>query len=247
MASNDLVQSLLRGLDILSLVGDSEGGIRLNDLSERMGLKKTTVYNLARTLAARNFVKRDNESGYTLGPAVIELANKYTDKNLEHQALAVMQRMVQELPASTIVFGMDSGAELYLKLRYSPDKPNVLQKPQGQTFQPYANGVGLVYLAFGSEAQITPLQAAYPFFEFGAHLWKTQAKLDEYLQEVRTQGCAIVPFDRETALRVSAPVLNQAGELAAVLGTSTPSQTLDPAEEKRLVQLTIDMAREIKI
>jgi DNA-binding IclR family transcriptional regulator len=247
MANSDFVQSLLRGLDILTMIGDSEGGIRLNELADRMGLKKTTVHNLARTLMARNFVKRDNESGYMLGPAIVELANKYSDKSLEHEALAVLQRMVRMLPASTLVFGEAAGAELYLKMRYSPDKPNVLQKPQGQTFQPYANGVGLVYLAYAPEERIAALREAYPFFEFGAHLWKTQADLDAFLAGVREQGCAIVPFDSELALRVSAPVFSQTGDLVAILGCSTPTQGLDDKERKRIVNLTIDMAREITI
>jgi DNA-binding IclR family transcriptional regulator len=216
-------------------------------LADRLGLKKTTVHNLARTLMARNFVKRDNEMGYTLGPAVVELANKYSDKSLEHEALAVMQRMVRMLPSSTLVLGEPAGAELYLKLRYSPDKPNVLQKPQGQTFQPYANGVGLVYLAYAPEEQSASLREVYPFFEFGAHLWKTEADLATFLIGVRETGCAIVPFDSEQVLRVSTPVFNSAGELVAVLGSSTPMPGLIVAEQQRIVKLTIDMAKEIKI
>jgi DNA-binding IclR family transcriptional regulator len=135
---------------------------------------------------------------------------------------------------------------LYLKMRYSPDKPNVLQKPQGQTFQPYANGVGLAYLAFAPAERMASLKAAYPFFEFGAHLWKTQANLETYLADVREQGCAIVPFDRNAALRVSVPVFNKAGALVAVLGCSTPMQGLDDEEQKRIVNLTLEMARGIK-
>ena len=62
MANSDLVQSLLRGLDIVELLAAHPEGMRLNDLADATGLKKPTAHNLLRTLCARDFVAQDDRS-----------------------------------------------------------------------------------------------------------------------------------------------------------------------------------------
>ena len=60
MPNSELVQSLLRGLDILQLIALKPEGARLNELAEAAQLNKSTLHNLLRTLAAREFVFKDS-------------------------------------------------------------------------------------------------------------------------------------------------------------------------------------------
>ena len=70
MANSDLVQSLLRGLDLVEMLADHPEGMYLNDLAARAGLKKPTAHNLLRTLVSRGFAARDEAGRYTAGPAL---------------------------------------------------------------------------------------------------------------------------------------------------------------------------------
>ena len=75
MANSDLVQSLLRGLDLVKLLAAHPEGAHLNDLAEATGLKKPTVHNLLRTLCARGFAARDDAGRYVVGPALTAAAD----------------------------------------------------------------------------------------------------------------------------------------------------------------------------
>jgi DNA-binding IclR family transcriptional regulator len=122
----------------------------------------------------------------------------------------------------------------------------VLQRPRNFTFQPYANGAGLVYLAFAEKEKVKAIKDAYPFFEFGAHLWKTEGELNQYLKKVRKSGTAVVPFETGKSLRVSAPVMDGSHKIAGVLGTSTPRILIKSKEqENKIINMTKQKASEI--
>jgi hypothetical protein len=59
-------QTLQRGLDLLDQVID--GPVRLAELSERMGLTRSTTHRLANALVDRGFLTFLPREGYQLGP-----------------------------------------------------------------------------------------------------------------------------------------------------------------------------------
>ena len=56
MANSDPVGSLMRGIDILKLIGDAENGLKICEIAVALNLKQPTCYNLVRTLAMCGFV-----------------------------------------------------------------------------------------------------------------------------------------------------------------------------------------------
>ncbi len=217
MAGSDLVQSVIRGLDILRVVGAAGNGIRLNEVAATMNLNVTTTHNLVRTLAARGFVEKNGPQLY-LGPAVPQLGDLFHNSSITRQAEGAMRRLANVLPDAVVTFGRPSGSEIVVTRRLSPDQPGRLQKPSDRTFNLYANASGLLCLAMLDEERLEPILVRYPFVEFGAHLWRDQARLDEFLDTVRLEEYAALPFDDRGRFRVAAPVFGGGGELAACLG-----------------------------
>ncbi|RPI58999.1 MAG: hypothetical protein EHM48_09570, partial [Planctomycetaceae bacterium] len=87
MAPYDLVQSVGRALDILELVGNSEGGMRRQTVINLTQLKPATTYNLLRTLVAKGFlIKRRNPIRYYLGPTMVSLRRAQRDYELFQRA-----------------------------------------------------------------------------------------------------------------------------------------------------------------
>src|SRR5512146_598493 len=106
MAHSDLLQSLLRALDILELVARSDDGLTLQELADSLGMKPPTVYNLARTLAARGFLRKvPRPVRYQLGPAMTELVGLQVDHALMQQAPPVMRRLFSDLAIANVVLG----------------------------------------------------------------------------------------------------------------------------------------------
>jgi DNA-binding IclR family transcriptional regulator len=71
-------QSLGRGLSILIELGDRPHN--LDELAGKLGVHKTTVLRLLRTLEADRFVRRDENHRFHLGPRLSALAGRIPDR-----------------------------------------------------------------------------------------------------------------------------------------------------------------------
>ncbi len=226
MANSDPVGSLMRGIDILKLIGDAENGLKICEIAVALNLKQPTCYNLVRTLAMCGFVEKRNNRLY-LGQELIQLAKKHSGSaffaGVETELLALYQR----LPRCTVIFAVPGPQGMLQTHRIAFERPGVIQHLDSEPMHIYASAAGLVFLAFlsGETAQIR-INERWPFAEFGAYLWKTRAELNAYLDKVRRTKIAVSPFDQDVSVRVSAAVLDRGGRLIATVGVSLPVQQM---------------------
>src|SRR5436309_9003154 len=74
------IQSVDRAVRILKALGEHPGRLGLSDLADRVGLAKTTVHGLLRTLQEHGLVEQHADSDkYQLGPELLQLGNSYLD------------------------------------------------------------------------------------------------------------------------------------------------------------------------
>lgn len=74
------IQSVDRAAMILKALGADVPRLGVSELAERLGLAKTTVHGLLRTLENQDLVEQDAETGkYRLGPAMLQLGNAFLD------------------------------------------------------------------------------------------------------------------------------------------------------------------------
>ncbi len=176
MPQSELVQALVRGLDLLRLTASRPDGMRLDELAAASGLKKTTAYNLLRTLCARDFLIRDARNRFRPGPAVFELIGTSRETGLTARAKAALQTLAAQFPQDVVTFSEFDGGAARCKLRISPDRPGELQQPVAMTFPPYVSVTALALQAAApTEAQAFERQ--YPFAEYGAGVWGSAAAL----------------------------------------------------------------------
>ncbi|HAU37578.1 MAG TPA: transcriptional regulator [Phycisphaerales bacterium] len=220
MAGSDLVQSLLRGLDILDLIAQFPEGLTVKELAGRMGLRPSTAHNLVRTLAAREYLQKvSHPTRYRLGSALVELTRRRVSHRLHARAAEVLVGLFEKLPCATLVFCESLGGQVVATLRMSPERPGVLERPTGRAVHPYGAASSLVFQAYWPAEQREEFRRAHPFWEHGAHLWKDADSLERFLAGVRQTGHAAPPCG-DGIYRVAAPVFSPAGELLAALGGS---------------------------
>lgn len=76
-AETPRIQSLARADSILEAAMHHDGAIPLSELTEQLGLNKTTVFNLAESLVVLGFLSRSTSpKGYKLGLRCLELGRK---------------------------------------------------------------------------------------------------------------------------------------------------------------------------
>ncbi|MEX0745278.1 MAG: helix-turn-helix domain-containing protein [Phycisphaeraceae bacterium] len=255
MSHNDLVQSVLRSLDIMDVVGQSERGLSLQDICETLDLKQSTVYNLLRTLVARNHIIRTPPPvRYRLGRAVFRLADEATRHDLVKRAGGVLRPLYDDLVTElrrditlddevSVAFAKSLGGEIRLLLRIRNDRPAVLTRPMS-SMHPYRSTPALVYQAYWTREERAAYRRAHPFDEEGAQLWKAEQDLNMYLHQIRQQEYADPPIYPANEFRVSVPVFDKGHALVGVIGVGVWMR-LSKLVRFRLTRLTVDAAKQL--
>ena len=222
MPYNNLVQSVLRGMDIILEIGKSDKGMTLRELAQNLKLKTPTLHNLLRTLKARGFVRQcQGEARYVLGQTLFDLTALNRESCLVTEAEKTVRLLFDETQQmATITFSEQIGGEIRTILRMSSDQPSVMQKPRQQTLNPYASATALVLHAFGNDEDRETVQERYPFQECAGPFANDLERFNELLKQIRKQGYAFNPILYPNRFSVAAPVLGTTNELLGIIGLS---------------------------
>ena len=108
-----IINSLARGLKVLTAFGPSDLMLSNKDLAVRTGLPKPTVSRLTATLVKLNFLLQDGATGaYGLGPAALTLGvTASANVDLPHVARPLMQAFAEQYDLS-IILGVRDGLEI---------------------------------------------------------------------------------------------------------------------------------------
>ncbi len=227
MPGSELVQSLIKAIDILSLIAEHEEGVRLNELTKMTRLNKTTIYNLLRTLSFKGFVCKDRFERYHIGPAVRSLGVQNQQKQLLALVSEVMQLIIDELPVCVVTVGTLDGYDLLIKMRLASDGMNFIQN-SSQTLPIHGTASGICLLANHYAGE--ELLKHYPFADYGFPYWQSQESFTAALENARKTGFAEVPaFAQEQ--RVIATMCSQ----EMVLGVRFPLSLEGGSEKVRKV------------
>lgn len=243
-----LVQSLLRGLDLLRRLAPADEGLTLREAAEAMGLKQPTAYKLLQTLVAAGFAEKTARPvHYTLGAGVLDLANQYAQRALLRRAEVTLTRLFAEFReySANVVLTEAPAGEVEVVLRLSPERPGVLERPRGRVMPAYSSACSIAFQAFWTDHERSDYQRRHPFWEEGAFLWDKPERFDEVLAQVRFQGYADPILHGRRRHLVAVPVFSPTGQLVAALGVSLPEQDLPEGRWEALVAAAVAAARQL--
>lgn len=246
MPGSKTVQSLDRGLMILEAVAASDDGLSLSELSDVVGLKSTTVHNLARTLLERNYLaKTSRPTRYRIGGALSVINETTYQRTLIRQAEHAVRAVYTQLNNATVTFCEPVGSQVLMLLRMSHDRGGLLERPR-RTMHSYGSATALVMQAFWSEEERTAFRTDHPFWEHGQHLWGSLDKLDAYLATVRRAGVAVPMVKENNLFLVSAPVFGSGRQLVGALGLNLGTiEEIDKPTRQKAIDLITDHAHEL--
>jgi len=223
MAGSNLVQSVLRGTEIVEAIASAEDGLTLNEISVQVNLKTTTVYNILRTFCASAWLQREADGRYFIGSGLQSVARCGNNSAVLAQAVPVLMELNKQFPNGTLTFAEFTADGIWCRLRMSPERSGVIQRRMLQRFAPYRTATGVLFQAFLSEEEFAPITNFFSFEEYGLRVWKDKKEFDNHLVEVRKKGYATCPVMPELSLAVALPVqsnIPEYHELRYVLGIS---------------------------
>jgi IclR family acetate operon transcriptional repressor len=218
------IASVARALALLDELASSETGLGVNELARRIGVNPSTASRLLATLESAGMVQRDGQGPYRLGLQLVTLADRVLS-GLDLQALA--RPVLVELMESTGETATLSvpGERDAITVDSIPSRSGVVSMARlGRPSISYATAVGKVMLAFGG-AGIPPERDLLALTD---RTITDRRILAVEVAAVRERGYGTVFGEREEDVNaIAAPVFDNAGSLAAILGIQAPASRLE--------------------
>ena len=219
------VQSVDRALEVLAAVCEADGGIALRDLSEQLGLHKSTVYRLLQTLSTHRFVVQDPVTKqYRAGLRLFELANLVIAKiEVRTQALPELKALSQQTNETVHLAVLDEGDVVYID-KQETQRTIRMYSAIGKRAPVHCTALGKVLLAYLPEAEIERIAREKGLKPFTERTITSLQELKRHLAMVREKGYAIDDMEHEPDIRCAAcPIRDHTGKVIAAVSLTVPA------------------------
>ncbi|WP_193614218.1 IclR family transcriptional regulator domain-containing protein [Nocardioides lijunqiniae] len=218
------VQSLARGLEVITSFDAEHTSMTLSDVAGRTGLSRATARRFLHTLRELGYVRLDG-ARFTLTPQVLRLGTAYLS------GLGLPQLVQPHLERLTALVGESSsgavldGSDIVYVARVATRRIMTVGISVGTRFPAYATSMGRVLLADLPPDALDDHLAATPLVAITEHTLREPAALRAELARVRERGWAVVDQELEAGLcSVAAPVRDSSGAVVAAINISTSSR-----------------------
>lgn len=233
---NYLIQSVIKSLDILEEINNTNGEIGIKELSERLGIGKSTVHRFFATLEYKGYIEQVEEKGkYRVSLKLFEMGNK-TLKSLDihSRSLPVLQDLNKRLSETVHLVVLDKGEAVFInKLVNHPTM--ITYSHIGKRSPAHCLASGKVLLAYLSQEKLESIIQERKLPQYTPNTITEPVKLKEQLAKIREDGIAYDFEEYEFNVNcVAAPIKNHLGEVIAAISISGFTPRLDQQEISKL-------------
>ena len=241
------VQSLERGLSVITAFGPSTPELTLSDVAKATGLTRAAARRFLLTLVDLGYIRQDGKL-FRLTPRVLALGYAFLSSiSLPELAGPHLERLAEEVHESSSLSVLD-GHDIVYVARVPTSRIMTVAINVGTRFPAYATSMGRVLLAGLDEPALEEHLATLDLERFTDH---TVASLDDLrarIAETRAHGYALVDQELEHGLRsIAAPVRNRHGKVVAAVNVSSHvSRVTRDRARKELLPPLLRAVREIE-
>ena len=218
------IQSLDRGLAILEAVAASSQPVPLKQLTDLIGIDRSSVFRLANTLRQRRFLANPKGSkDYILGPTAWRLSRRYGRNVLATFFHHYLQELTTTL-GETSHFAVREGIEVFFIDHQIPTGQVVSVAGQTGEFAPlHCTAHGKALLADCDLSALRDLLGRAPLRVYTRATVKSLTSLARVCAQVRVEGFALDDGEYMEEVRcIAAPIRDPDGEIVASVGISSP-------------------------
>jgi len=237
-----VIQSLVKGLAVLSLFDKVHPEWTLDEIAEAVGVPRMTAYRLAKTMERVGYLVSNHGNRYHLGPAV--LASTCASVDRYANLVKVARPYLEELAAvtqETVTFAMEIDGVPVEVDEILTSRPFARPHAIGRIFGHNNTAHGKVFMASKSLAERQEIR-----FELSTpHTIADKQALSAELEQVARDGIAYNCEERDIGIcAVAAPVRDQAGRVVASVAVLAPPGRFMPITDREAfataVKLTAD-------
>ncbi|MFF8872387.1 IclR family transcriptional regulator domain-containing protein [Streptomyces massasporeus] len=224
----EFIESLARGLTVLTAFGEGRPELTLTEVSQATGLARATARRALITYEHLGLVAPAGRT-FTLTPRVLSLGfpplSRTSLPEIAQPHLADLTSRIHESTSLAVL--SDSGEEIQYTARVATARVMSVNITVGTRLPAYATALGRVLLADASEG----IREAKELPALTARTITDKQELAEALTSVRSQGYALVDEELEEGLRsIAVPIRDGSGRVVAALNTAMHASRRTPGE-----------------
>lgn len=240
------IAAVHHAVDVLKVISTAREPLGVSEIARRLGLHKSTVSRLLRTLEQHQIVARDAAHGrITLGAGLIALVNPLLGTvEINRLALPIMRNLANDT-GETVGIALWDGQQPVMSEQVIGTQAVVHSIWPGKAVPTHATAAGKIFVAsLPPEGIASVLRQPLPRYTD-----RTITDPDAFL--AHCAGCRERGFslnDQENDLEscgAAAPVYDYRGEVVAALCFAVPKHRFDESAQKKLAAMIVGGAREL--
>jgi len=219
------IQSLDRGLFILEAVAKSSDPVPLGQLTDLLGIDRSSVFRLANTLRRRGFLANPaGRKDYILGPSIWRLSRSHDWSDMlitfSHEHLKKLAARTGE----TTHLAVREGKQAFFVDHYSATRQVIMVSGQVGEFVPlYCTAHGKALLADFGLDEVKTVFGPGPYQTHTPTTITTLRNLAKECARIKATGYAVDEEEYVEGVRcLAAPVRDRDGTVVASVGISAP-------------------------
>lgn len=235
------IQSLARGLKILSMLSESLDGGSIIEIATKLGVDKGSASRLMSTLVNHGFAEKDAISRrFSLGPQVVVLSRSLlTRMPLRDVAKPYLRELMETTGECAHIGILSRGKVLYIDQVESPASLRV-NAEVGFMAPLHCTALGKVLLAFGRQPIPENLE------RYTESTLVTRESLRKHLETVLEKGYAVDDEEFDLGVRcIAAPIFDFREKIVGSIGISGPLTRMASSRMGSLAEQVLSVSRQL--
>jgi IclR family pca regulon transcriptional regulator len=220
----DFALTLARGLLVIESFIESEKGLSVSDVAERVGISRAAVRRILMTLQSLGYAESDGRL-YRLKIRVLRLALGYQESSsLSTLAQPLLERITETVHESASLSVLDGDQVVYIA-RSAVKRVMSINLAPWSRLPSYCTSMGRVLLAALSADDFEKCLAGMELKKLTPKTVCEKTKLREVIEKVKRNGYAVVDQELELGLRsIAVPVKTPTGRVVAAMNIGLNAQ-----------------------
>lgn len=236
-----LIPGVVHACQLIRLLARHDKGLSSQQIETALGLPRTTVFRLLRTLVAEQMLEK-REKKYYCGSDIMNIGLQVINSDRMHQiAIPHVQRLALRTGHTAHLAIPHQGSALIIEVFDSPHPLKVAGRP-GMRAKMHCSSTGKVFLAFLYYDNLELMFEHQPMEKFTDKTLTDVSSLRKELQRVMALGYAVDDQEYQPDVRcLAAPVRDNRGVVVAAIGITAPV-TAFPREQIALMATQVKEA-----